>query len=135
MILNINGHKVEFRAGIRFLEELDRKYKMEQEGFKVDFGLNQLYINFTMDSYPTLKYAIWAGTRTDKEYKPTLEEVEEFIENHEDIEQLFEKIKQEVRESNMTKKAWANMEENTKKEQERMNKMREELLETQTTKS
>lgn len=114
MILNIAGKEVEAKAGVRFLEELDKQYQVLLDGQPVPFGLKQLFVNFKLKNIPSLKWAIYSATRTDKRFKPTPDQIDEFIESYEDgFEVLFDEFEELIKESNMTKKEWGMLSENT----------------------
>lgn len=112
MELTIDNRIVKITTGTRFLRELDREYKAEMQGAEVDFGLYQLYANFAMESVSALNLAIYAGSRTNKNFKPTPNQIDEYLDEQEDIDWLFDAFKEELRESNRTKKLWKQMEGN-----------------------
>lgn len=118
MILNIANRDVEVKTGVRFLKELDKRYTLEQEGVKIGFGLNQLSINFSMRNVGGLAEAIECATRTAKPFKPNSEQIEDFLDDQEDYEWLFEAFNEQLSESNATKKEWTEMKE---KEADEMN--------------
>ena len=112
MELNISNRKVKVKTGARFLRELDKAFKLEVNGGQVDFGLNQLYINFQMKSISALNMAIYAGTRTNQAFKPTPEQIDDFLDEQEDIDWLFKAFEEQLRESMLTKKDWNALEDN-----------------------
>lgn len=116
MELKIANRKVEVKTGTRFLKELDKVYKLEVDGGYVDFGLNQLFVNFAMESVSALSLAIYAGSRTNAGFKPTYDQIDDFLDEQEDVEWLFEAFSEELRESNRTKKDWVAMETNLPKD-------------------
>jgi hypothetical protein len=118
MELTINGKTVILTTGTRFLKELDKVYQLEVEGGYVDFGLNQLFVNFAMRSVSALSLAIYAASRTNKNFKPTYDQIDEFLDQEEDIEWLFEAFEEQLRESNRTKKDWNALENNLPNESE-----------------
>lgn len=112
MELNISNRKVKVKTGARFLRELDKVYKLEVNGGTVDFGLNQLFVNFAMKSISALSVAIYAGTRTNQAFKPTYDQIDDFLDEQEEIDWLFEAFEEQLRESVLTKKDWLALEQN-----------------------
>lgn len=118
MELKIANRRVEVTTGTRFLKELDKVYKLEVDGGYVDFGLNQLFVNFAMESVSALSLAIYAGSRTNPGFKPTYDQIDDFLDNEEDVDYLFEGFAEQLRESNRTKKDWVAMEKNLPKNED-----------------
>lgn len=108
MELIINNRAVELNIGVRFLRELDRKFFVEREGFKLGFGLRQIQIDLEMGNYAKILVdMIEAGTRNSVPYKPTTEDIENYIDSVEDYDGLIDQFNQELASANATKKAWA----------------------------
>lgn len=104
MILTIAGREVETKCGVRFIRELDKRFKLDAGGVKFGFGLNQAAFYIEQKNPSILVDLIECSTRTAKPFKPTTEQIEDFIDEQEDCDWLFENFKKELEESNTTKK-------------------------------
>jgi len=115
MELIINNRAVQLQIGVRFLRELDKKFYMERDGIKFGFGLRQVQIDLEMGNYAKILVdMIEAATRNAVPYKPTTEDIENFIDELENYDTLLDAFSDELINANATKKAWAEiMEEMT----------------------
>lgn len=102
MILEINGKQYESRFGIRFIRELDKTNSLEREGIKFGAGLELKVPMLVACDTVALSDVLYAGTVTEKS-RPTQIEVDDFVENHGDIEALFNEVLDELKKSNATK--------------------------------
>lgn len=101
MILKMNGREVEVRFGLRFIRELDKTNMMQREGLKFGAGLEvKVPMLFTYDAV-ALADILYAGTSMEKD-RPTLKEIDSYVEQHEDIEGLFDEVVEELKKSNAT---------------------------------
>jgi len=107
MLLTIAGKEVEVLFGTRFVRELDKRYTINLNGAEFGFGLNKASFYMSQRSPVGLADLIECGTRTSKRFKPTTEQIEAFIDEQDDLEDLFMAINEELLESNITKKQWA----------------------------
>ena len=108
MELIINNRAVQLQIGVRFLRELDKKFYMERDGIKFGFGLRQVQIDLEMGNYAKILVdMIEAATRNAVPYKPTTEDIENYIDSVEDYDGLIDQFNQELASANATKKAWA----------------------------
>ncbi|MPM55284.1 hypothetical protein SDC9_102078 [bioreactor metagenome] len=107
MLLTIADKEVEVLFGTRFVRELDKRYTINLNGAEFGFGLNKASFYMSQRSPVGLADLIECGTRTAKRFKPTTEQIEAFIDEQEDLEELFATINEELLESNVTKKQWA----------------------------
>ena len=115
MILEIAGRDVEVTTGVRFIRELDKRFKLEVENgmMKLGFGLNQVGMDMDMENPNILVDLIECGVAGNKGFKPNTQQIEAFIDQQEDYTELFELFDKEMAESNATKKKWAEIREKT----------------------
>ncbi|MDG4966258.1 tail assembly chaperone [Lactococcus lactis] len=104
MELTINGKETEIVFGIAFNRELDMKYKVEGFGLKFGAGLDTVIPELLSDNVGTLADVIYNGTAHIKKGRPSGMQVDKFVEEHEDIEELFDLVKTELEKANATKK-------------------------------
>lgn len=108
ILLEINGKAVEVNTGMRFLKELNKKFTYEVSGISIGFGLRRALIDIEMGDPTILIDLIEAGTRNSKNYKPTTEAIEDFLDNYEgDYAELLGQFETELQESNATKNLYA----------------------------
>jgi hypothetical protein len=86
MNLTINGTTHELHFGLDFINYLDKKYYVEQNGLKIGQGLTYALAQIEMGNPNILVDLIVAGTITGNKVK--LEDVKAFIETNEDLEVL-----------------------------------------------
>ena len=87
MNLTINNKDYELKFGIDFINYLDKKYYIEENGFKLGQGLTYTVIQIELANPLILLDLIAAGTVTGS--KPKVEDIKNFIENEADIEALM----------------------------------------------
>ncbi|WP_407391586.1 tail assembly chaperone [Carnobacterium jeotgali] len=116
MILEIAGKDVQIVTGVRFIRELDKRFKLEVENglMKLGFGLNQVAMDIDMENPNILVDLIECGVAGNKGFKPNTQQIEAFIDEQEDYTELFELFDKEMAESNATKKKWLELQENSK---------------------
>ena len=115
MLLNIKNKEVEVRFGIKFIRELDKSNYFVKDGTKFGAGLElKVPMLFTYDTV-ALSEIIYAGTWMEKS-RPSINDVDEDIENCEDLESLFDEVLSELKKGNATKLKIAQMEEALKKQ-------------------
>lgn len=102
MVMEIKGTEYEVHFGIKFIRELDKKYEVERENMKFGAGL-EIMVPLLM-GYDTTKLSeiLYLSTCTEKK-RPNQESVDEYVENHEDIEKLFAEVLEELKNSNATR--------------------------------
>jgi len=108
MILEIAGKDVEITTGVRFIRELDKRFKLDVENglMKLGFGLNQVAMDIDMENPTILVDLIECGVAGNKGFKPNTAQIEAFVDKQEDYAELFELFDKEMAESNATKKKW-----------------------------
>lgn len=102
MVMEIKGTEYEVRFGIKFIRELDKKYEIERENMKFGAGLEMIVPLLLGYDATKLSEVLYLSTCTEKK-RPNQESVDEYVENHEDIEKLFEEVMDELKNSNATR--------------------------------
>lgn len=103
MILTINGNDYEIRFGIGFVRALDQEYFVQNDsGAKFGAGLETKIPMLLANDIVTLSDFIYLGTCTESK-RPTRDEVDDFIDQVEDIEGLFNEVAEELKKHNATK--------------------------------
>ena len=87
MNLTINNKDYELHFGLDFINHLDKKYYIEQNGFKLGQGLTYTIAQIELGNPLILLDLIVAGAITGT--KPKVEEIKKFIETEADIEVLM----------------------------------------------
>ncbi|MCL1989758.1 MAG: tail assembly chaperone [Defluviitaleaceae bacterium] len=87
MTVTINGKDYELYLGLDFINYLDKKYYIEQNGFKLGQGLTYTIAQIELGNPSILMDLIVAATLTGS--KPKSDEVKKFIETEADIEELM----------------------------------------------
>ena len=104
MELTIKGKQVHFKFGVKFVRELDKNLVIEQNG--VSFGLAlavKIIPELEMANIATLSNVLFLGNRTETP-KLSQGDIDDFIDECEDIEKLFDDVLKEITESNTGKK-------------------------------
>lgn len=107
MQIQINGNAVNVRFGVRFVRELDKLYPLELKGMKLGMVLSMKIPEILGGDIASLSDIIYAGTVLENN-RPSQSDVDEFIENHEDIDKLFDDVINELEQSNAGKRILAN---------------------------
>ncbi len=102
MVMEIKGAEYEVHFGIKFIRELDKKYEIERENMKFGAGLEMIVPLLLGYDATKLSEVLYLSTCTEKK-RPNQESVDEYVENHEDIEKLFEEVLDELKNSNATR--------------------------------
>lgn len=102
MELLINDKTYKFNFGIAFLRELDKSAEVERNGIKFGVGLDTA-IPFLFENNPIkLEEILLAANKTETP-RVSVKDLDEYIENVDDIEKLFNDVIEELQESNVTK--------------------------------
>lgn len=104
MIMTINGIDYRVKFGVGFVRELDKKYYTENHAKTLKFGMGietQVPLLLTGDIV-SLSEFLYLGTYAE-EKRPTPEEVDAYIDTHDDIEGLFDSVMEELKKSNATR--------------------------------
>jgi len=114
MQLVINDKKCTVKFGVKFVRALDKAYPIEQQGLKFGMALSAKIPELYAKNIATLADVIYYGTVTESP-RPSLEEVETFVEECDDLEKLFDDVIEELSESNAGKSLMSEMNTNLKK--------------------
>lgn len=104
LYLNIGGKECGFRAGFGFMKEINKTEKAKENGVEKEVGMQMAIAGIIDGDVSDLANVLYYTSRTE-EVKPTRTEIEAFIENDEtDIDELFKKVLDFLKNSNVTKK-------------------------------
>lgn len=104
MVLTINGTDHELNFGVRFVRELDKKYYVEsQGGIKFGTGIETRVPMLLTGDAVTLAEFIYTALATDSKKKPTMQDIDNYVDHVEDIEALFDEVIEELKKQNATK--------------------------------
>ena len=121
MVLKINKKECELNFGIGFIRELDEKYfVVSKAGVKFGSGLETKVPMLLGGDMVTLSEFIYMGTSRMEKERPSLREVDDYIDSTEDIEELLKQVVDELKKSNACKIKVRQMEENMKEAEEEM---------------
>ena len=124
MELEIGGEVYSFRAGFAFIREVDPMKKQKQNGMEQDVGLNVLIGGLYDGNVDDLLTCLDIMNKTEKP-RAARGTLEAYIEDCEDIDALFEKVKDFLLNANCTRKKAKKLDEMYEK---MMKKQEEELL-------
>ena len=98
MQLRLNENKtVEVKFGVGFVRELDKNHPLEAKGIKLGMSLSMKIPEILGGDVASLSDVLYAGTFLENE-------IDNFIDEHEDIEALFEEVIKALEESNAGKR-------------------------------
>ncbi|MGM0220060.1 tail assembly chaperone [Enterococcus sp. AZ126] len=107
MELKINGHDTEIIFGLAFNREIDTIYKVEGQGLVFGAGLDTLLPQLYAESAVALSEVIYHGTAHIKKGRPSGHQVDIYIEEAENLDNLFEQVISALGEANVSKKKLA----------------------------
>ena len=116
--LEIAGKNVDLKFGLGFIRIFDNKYQVTQNGLKFGQGVDMVASLLLSGDPLILIDIIKAGTEFSCN-KPTVKEIEEYIESQEDLEWLFDGFLEKLSTNALTKTK-------VKKVKERLKKVEEE---------
>ena len=87
MNLTINNKEYELKFGLDFINHLDKKYYIEQDGFKLGQGITYVTVQMELGNPLILVDLIVAATVSGT--NPKLEDIKKFIETEAGIEELM----------------------------------------------
>ena len=114
MQLVINGKTYNVKFGVKFVRSLDKTFPIERSGMKCGLALSAKIPELYAKNIASLADILYHGTVTESP-RPSLADVETFVEEHEDLEQLFDDVIQELSESNAGKSLMSEMNQDLKK--------------------
>lgn len=127
MVLTINGTDYTEKFGIGFVRELDEKYFVKsQSGVKFGTGLETKIPMLLTNDVVTLSEFLYLGTCAE-EKRPTQKEVDNYVDNVEDIEAVFDEVLSELKKHNATKLLTKKFEEKLSKQKAALEAKKEAL--------
>lgn len=115
--LEIAGKNVDLKFGLGFIRIFDNKYQVTQNGLKFGQGVDMVASLLLSGDPLILIDIIKAGTEFSSN-KPTVKEIEEFIESQEDLEWLFDGFLEKLSTNALTKTKVQKVKERIKKVEE-----------------
>lgn len=123
MTLKINGKECRLNFGVGFIRELDNKYFIQSKtGARFGSGLETKVPMLLSGDAVALAEFIHLGTARMEKDRPSLQEVDDYIDSTDDIEGLFEKVVEELKKSNACRVKVRQMENNMKEAEEKLKK-------------
>lgn len=114
MQLTINGKVYNFKFGIGFIRELDKKFPTEFDGMKFGFSLQTKVAELYAGNVAALADVLFVANFTDKE-RVKQAELDSFLETTDELDSIFNDVISELKENNAGKKVIKTMEEKMKK--------------------
>lgn len=115
MTLDINGKECELNFGIGFIRDLDKMYFVQSKsGMKFGNGLEIKIPLLLVGDVVTLAEFIHMGTARMDKRRPSMQEIDEFIDRAEDIDAVFSEVIDELKKSNACKRKFQEMEKELK---------------------
>ncbi|KXT74891.1 hypothetical protein STRDD10_00604 [Streptococcus sp. DD10] len=108
MELIINEKEYQVKFGVKFVRSLDELYPSVQNGLKFGFGLSTKIPELLSKNVATLADVLYVGT-VGQSPRPSLSVIEDFIDNHEDIDSVFDEVLDELAKSNAGKSLMADL--------------------------
>lgn len=101
MNITLNNKDYQLHFGLDFINYLDKKHYIEQNGFKIGHGLATVLTQIDMGNPAILFDLIMAGTKTG--VKPSEQVVKDYLETEADIEELMANFLQNLEKAPLTK--------------------------------
>lgn len=115
MELTISKKKYSFKFGVKFIRALDVQMPIKQEGVNYGLGLTAKVLpELRSANVDTLAQVLYLANQTEKE-NVTLDQLDDYIDEIEDIEALFDAVLDDLGKSNAGKLAVRNFNQATKK--------------------
>lgn len=102
MQITVAGREIELNFGIRFIREIDEKYNVLVKGKKFGTGIEETIPRIMAGDVMALEDVLYASTWMEKK-RPTLSQMDDFIDGVEDIDGLFNEVLDELKKQNATK--------------------------------
>ncbi|EOL41623.1 hypothetical protein RV11_GL002855 [Enterococcus phoeniculicola] len=119
MELTINNKDYLFTFGVKFVRELDKQRPIEQNGIRFGLALSAAIIpELKSTNIATLADVLYLANRTEN---PRLKqaEIDNYLDECEDIEALFDEVLKELGDSNAGKLAMRQLESRMKQAEQR----------------
>lgn len=105
MELTINGKAYSFKFGVKFVREVDKRKPVEQNGVQFGMGLVAKVVpELHATNIATLADVLYMANQTESP-KIKQSELDDYIDDCDDIEALFDEVINELSESNAGKLA------------------------------
>lgn len=115
MTLDINGKECELNFGIGFIRDLDKKYFVQSKsGMKFGNGLEIKVPLLLVGDVVTLAEFIHMGAARMDKRRPSMQEIDDFVDGVEDIDAVFSEVIDELKKSNACKRKFQDMEKELK---------------------
>lgn len=111
MELTVNGKTKELKFGIGFIRELDKIYKADLHGFAFGMGLTMGMAQLRQYNPTALSDVVRAAVKGNLSLQKVDELIEEYAEENDGLDSLFQEIIEEVGKSAVTKATLAKMTE------------------------
>lgn len=108
MEIKLNDKTVQLNFGVRFVRELDKVAGMSVNGQSFGFGLTKSLPALQAYDPAVLSDVIYSAAYEVKP-RPTQNTIDDFIDNCENLEKVFEEVQKEINDSNAVKVAAKNM--------------------------
>lgn len=115
MKLVIKGKEYSFKFGFGFIQEMNRRYSVTENGLTLKMGLDTILANFFNEDVETLVEMLKVANLTEKP-KISQDDLASLVEEV-GAEKLFDEVLEELKKSEFTKKKTNKMLENLKIEQ------------------
>ena len=106
MLFEIAGKEYELKFGLKFIRELDKAYTVNYEGLEFGMGVNMAYTGLLQYNPSTLAEVIKAATAhlsSSPRINQIDEAIEQYAEENDGLDQLFEDVIEELGKSKVTK--------------------------------
>lgn len=120
MQIEINKKKYNCKFGVKFVRELDKKFGVEDGGVVFGLSLSTKIPELFGGNAATLSDFLYTATITESP-RPSQDEIDEYIDNIDDIEAVFDDVLKELEESNAGKLAVREIKKNLAKQLETAN--------------
>lgn len=121
MTFNIGGKDCTFKFGFGFMKEINKTDKVKENGIEKEVGMRTAIAGIIDGDVSDLANVLFYGSRTEEE-KPTMKEIEAFIEDEStDIEEVFKTVLDFLKSANVTKKTTMQLVNYWKKQMEKAN--------------
>ena len=109
MQIKINGKQVDLKFGVKFVRELDKVAGLDLNGASFGMGLTKSIPSLNAADPAVLADVIYSAASTNKAFRPSQDDVDDFIDNYEDdLEKLFDDVIKEMSQANAIKVALKN---------------------------
>lgn len=117
MKLKIKNKNYTFKFGVKFVREIDKSMPVKRDDMEFGLGLSaKILPELQSGNINTLSKVLYIASRTETP-SLTQDEIDDYVDDVEDIEGLFDEVMKDLGESNAGKLAVANLEKELKKQQ------------------